>query len=203
MAPPPIVAVVLHEVAHGLMAEKLGDPTARKLKRITLNPIKHIDLFLTIILPLLLIISKSGIVFGGAKPVPVNPIYFKDPRKGMLWVALAGPVTNFILAILFYIVLNFIEPLKFSTPPAVIIHNLLIIWCAYSIIINVVLGTFNLMPIPPLDGGRIVVGILPKKLAYKYAKLERFGFIIVIFLIYYGIPQAVLEPLIKWVMTKL
>lgn len=203
MGPPLILAVVLHEVAHGWVAEKLGDPTARQLKRITLNPLRHIDPFLTIIVPGLLILSGSSIVFGGAKPVPVNPIYFKDPRRGMLWVAIAGPVTNFILAAVFYVILLILKPIEVSTLPAVLTLNLLIAWSAYSILINIVLGVFNLLPIPPLDGGRVVVGLLPEDLAYKYARLERYGFIIVIALIFMGIPQAVLAPIVEFVVRAL
>ncbi len=200
MAPPLIVAVVLHEVAHGYVAEKLGDPTARDRGRITLNPLKHIDLFMTILLPLMLILSKVGIVFGGAKAVPVNPLYFKNPRKGMLWVALAGPVTNFILAAISFGLLYFFDwAIKVEMYAAVLVHQLVLGWCAYSVLINIVLGLFNLLPVPPLDGGRIMVGILPEGLAMQYARLERFGFAIVIVMIYFGVPQLVLEPVISWI----
>lgn len=199
VAPPLLVAVILHEIAHGLVAEKLGDPTARNLKRITLNPIRHIDPFLTIILPALLIMSNTGIVFGGAKPVPVNPLYFKDPRRGMLWVALAGPVTNFVLAALSYGAVQLVEqfPMESLSPVSMLAVSLVLSWLVYSMLINLVLGLFNLLPVPPLDGGRIVTGLLPEKAAYAYAKIERFGFVIVIALIYFGIPQLVLGPIIE------
>jgi len=201
--PPLLVAVILHEIAHGLVAEQLGDPTARDAKRITLNPIRHIDPFLTIILPAVLILSGSGIVFGGAKPVPVNPLYFKNPRKGMLWVALAGPVTNFILALICYLALITVSAIEVKSWLWLVPYTIVVSWFAYGVLINLILGLFNLLPVPPLDGGRIAVGLLPESLAYKYARLERYGFLIVVALIYFGIPQMLLKPVIDYVVQFL
>lgn len=200
MVPPLLVAVILHEIAHGLAAEKLGDPTARDLGRITLNPLRHIDPFLTVILPGILILANTGIIFGGAKPVPVNPMNFKDPRRGMLWVALAGPVVNFILAGLSYGAVYLLSGISIAgtTELERFFLTLCVAWCTYSVLINIVLGLFNLLPVPPLDGGRIVVGILPEKLAFRYARMERWGFIIVVVLIYAGLPQLVLGPVIEF-----
>lgn len=201
VAPPLLIAVILHEIAHGYVAEKLGDPTAREANRINLNPIVHIDLFFTIILPVLLILSNTGIVFGGAKPVPVNPNYFKNPRKGMLWVALAGPVSNVIIAIISYLLLLAFDPVSVFLPES--LSKLLGIWLVSSIFINIVLAIFNLIPIPPLDGGRIVVGVLPEKLAYTYAKLEPYGFFILVAILYAEIPQKIILPVILFIQEVL
>lgn len=193
--PPLIVSVVLHEVAHGWAAEKLGDPTARSMGRITFNPIKHIDPFLTLLLPGLLILGGSPVVFGGAKPVPVNPVYFKSPRRGMMWVALAGPVTNFILAGICAIILRIIV----MTPlgEAGIVSNVLLNWSFQGIVINLVLGLFNLLPVPPLDGGRIAVGVLPIDLARAYARIEPYGLFIIFFLLYAKLIDPVLLPILS------
>ncbi len=194
--PPLLVAVILHEIAHGYAAEKLGDPTARQLGRITLNPVKHIDPFMTIMLPGILILSGSPIIFGGAKPVPVNPMRFKNPRRDMAYVALAGPVTNFVLAILFYFayeIYSFIFPILLAPPFVLAIVGL---WLIYGVLINLVLGLFNLLPVPPLDGGRIAVGFLPVPLAKFWARLEPFGLLIVIALLYSGLFDVFLSPVI-------
>lgn len=196
---PLLVAVILHEVAHGWMAFKLGDPTAKVLGRITLNPIKHIDPMMTIILPGILILSGSPFIFGGAKPVPVNPLNFKHPRRGMAYVAMAGPITNFILAI---IALMF-GKILFSVFPQVInllppqLSIILLLWIAQGFLINVILGLFNLLPIPPLDGGRIAVGFLPLPLARKLAGLERWGLVIVMGLLFSGTLDKVLDPIAR------
>lgn len=197
VAPPLLVAVILHEIAHGYVAELLGDPTARRENRINLNPIVHIDLFFTIILPIMLILSNTGVVFGGAKPVPVNPSYFKNPRRGMLWVALAGPVSNVIIAIISYLLLIIFGSFILLLPAS--LAKLITIWLISSIFINIVLAIFNLIPIPPLDGGRIVVGLLPEKLAYQYSRLEPFGFFILVAVLYAEIPQKIILPVIEFI----
>lgn len=194
--PPLLIAVILHEIAHGYAAEKLGDPTARQLGRITFNPIKHIDPFMTVILPGILIVSGSPIIFGGAKPVPVNPMRFKNPRRDMAYVALAGPVTNFVLALLFYFayeIYSFAFPVLLAPPFVLAIIGL---WLIYGVLINLVLGLFNLLPVPPLDGGRIAVGFLPIPLAKFWARLEPFGLIIVIALLYSGLFDVFLSPVL-------
>ena len=203
MAPPLLTAIILHEVAHGWVAEKLGDPTARALGRITLNPIKHIDPVMTLLLPGLLIASGSPIIFGGAKPVPINPGYFKNPRKGMVWVALAGPAVNIVLASICYLLVMALDKANAD----VVSHSAIVLlvgaWLVYGVVINLVLALFNLFPVPPLDGGRIAVGILPLSLARPLAKLERWGLLIVFLLLYSGVIDAYLGPIIKFVITRL
>jgi Zn-dependent protease len=180
-------AVIIHEVAHGLAAEKLGDPTARNLGRITLNPIPHIDLTMSIILPALLILSGSPFLIGGAKPVPVNWYNFARPRQDMALVALAGPVSNFIQAVFFWLLLLIVPKSEF-----------LISLLTKGIIVNVLLGTFNMLPILPLDGGRIVLGLLPSNLAIHFAKLERFGLMLVILFVVFGGFSKIFSPLFKF-----
>ena len=180
--PPLFFAMVVHEVAHAITAYKLGDPTSKYLGRITLNPVAHIDLFNTILLPLILILSGSPIIFAAAKPVPVVPNYFKDPKLGMMIVAIAGPLSNLCLAFIFAIIMKYTYGyfplgLEYGT-----IKGLFGAWIQVSFIINIVLLIFNLIPIPPLDGSRVMQWILPEELADKYSKLEPFGFIIVILL---------------------
>jgi Zn-dependent protease len=173
MALPIIIAIVFHEVAHGFVAWRLGDDTAHRLGRITLNPLRHIDLFGTIVLPLLLALSV-GFPFGYAKPVPVNPGRLLRPRRDMVLVAAAGPATNLVLAIAASMALHGVDLL----PPAAaqwLAQNLL-----NAILVNLVLAIFNMLPLPPLDGGRVAVGLLPDVLAYPLARLERFGFVILI-----------------------
>ena len=194
---PLVFAVSFHEAAHGFIAHRLGDPTARMLGRLTLNPIRHIDLWGTIIIPLVLIISQAGILFGYAKPVPVNPHYFKNSKKGMAWVAFSGPCTNLSLALLsglvFRIILwlypdlySFILGGGRTFAGAGIAAWLLVpllLMLIKSVQINVILAVFNLLPIPPLDGGRVMMGILPDHQAQTLGKIEPWGFFIVIFLI--------------------
>lgn len=188
---PLIIAVVLHEVAHGYTAYKLGDNTAKSLGRLSLNPLKHIDPFMTIILPGFLILSGSPIIFGGAKPVPVNIFNLRNPKRDMAIVAAAGPISNFILAaigVLVILGINAVFGLK-----AVWLITFFFHW----IIINVVLALFNLFPIPPLDGGRIAVGLLPKEIARPYAKLEKYGLLIVVGLLYLKVFDAYLLPVLQ------
>ena len=203
MAPPMLVAVILHEIAHGVAAEKLGDPTARKLGRITLNPFKHIDLFMTILLPGALILSGSPVIFGGAKPVPINPTYFKNPRKGMVIVAIAGPLINIILAAAAFAVLKapgFAEGIGYL---GVTVGSVLLFWLVNSVMINLVLALFNLTPVPPLDGGRVAVGLLPISLARPLARLEPYGILIVFLLLYSGLLDKVLTPILELVFNQL
>ncbi len=175
MGIPILFAVVVHETAHGWMAYKLGDMTAKKMGRVTLNPIPHIDLIGTIILPLALIISQAGFLFGWAKPVPFNPFNFHqhvNRRIGTVYVALAGPVSNFMFAFVFAFCLAFsIRFLEIS-----IVND----FFAYAILINGLLGVFNLIPIPPLDGSKILMGLLPPKFDQYLIKFERWGFFILI-----------------------
>jgi Zn-dependent protease len=178
-AVPVIIAVTLHEAAHGFVARHFGDDTAAKAGRVTLNPLKHIDPFGTIILPAFLLLSKAGFLFGYAKPVPVNFGALRHPKRDMIWVAGAGPAMNILLAIISVALLGIVVH-QGGTPP----HWLgVLLWS--SVEINLVLAVLNLWPIPPLDGSKVAVGLLPPALALPLWRLSRFGlvFVIAIFLI--------------------
>ncbi len=197
---PILIAITFHEVSHGYIAYRLGDPTAKMLGRLTLNPIPHIDPFGTIILPLMLYYFTDGrFVFGYAKPVPINPMNFKNPRKDMALSAAAGPVTNILLALLSFAVWKAVlTPLASFSPEGVaekLFRPLTLIFQS-SIVINVVLASFNMIPIPPLDGGRVLTGLLPYKQAATFSRIEPFGFIIVLILIYSGIANYIIMPFI-------
>ena len=181
-------SVVCHEIAHGYTAFKLGDPTAYRMGRLTFNPIPHIDIFGTIILPLFLALSKAGILFAWAKPVPVNPAYFRKPRTGMMQVAIAGPATNLVLALLMTLLLH----VTGSVMPGLLMRSL-----AISALINVVLMVFNLLPIPPLDGSRIVARFLRGRTLWNYMRLEPYGMFIVFGLLFLGVISQLLMPVIS------
>ena len=179
LAPGLLLALVCHEVAHGYVAYLLGDPTAKSQGRLTLNPLKHLDPIGTI--------AFFIVQFGWAKPVPVNMGYFKNPRQGMLLTAIAGPGINFILAALFAVVIHILLALEFTAgglAEKIIVPLFLI--CQAGVFVNLILGVFNLIPIPPLDGSNVLAYFLPPKLAYKYMALSRYGFIILIGLIMLG-----------------
>jgi Zn-dependent protease len=182
-----LFSAIVHEVAHGLMAERLGDDTARQEGRITLNPIVHIDPFGSILLPAMLLLAGSPILFGAAKPVPVNFNNLKNPKIGMALVSLAGPLSNFALALLFLVPIK-LGLVNFVSGPILI----------KAILINLVLGVFNLIPIPPLDGSKIVASMLPREAMYWILDKERYGFILVIIFLYAGVLDKILFPVIYW-----
>ena len=171
---PVLISISMHEAAHGYVANFLGDDTAKKLGRITLNPFKHIDRFGTIILPILLIIIKSPFIFGWAKPIPVKFNRLKNPLRDMVFVAIAGPITNIILALISASILSMMYNFGLLS------NSWLVRTCTNFFLINIILAVFNMIPIPPLDGGRVAIGLLPKFFSYQLAKLERYGFFIII-----------------------
>ena len=186
---PVIFAITVHEVAHGWVAKKYGDNTASSQGRLTLNPIKHIDLFGTIILPGLLLVTGTGFIFGWAKPVPVDPRNFKNPLHDMAIVALAGPVSNLLMAVVWALIVRLGVTIGAGTEAV----SLPLIYSGVAgISINLVLALINLLPIPPLDGSRILTGMLPRYWAWQYNRLERFGFIILLVLLYTNLLGTIL-----------
>lgn len=178
-----VFSAILHEVMHGYVADRLGDPTARLMGRLTLNPLKHLDPFLSVLLPITLILSGSPVIFGGAKPVPVDPYNLRDGRKDMALVSLAGPMTNFALAVIAALLIHVFQffPALSTSFFASTIYLILSSIVQY----NVLLALFNLLPIPPLDGSKIFALILPEKEAAVYLSLGRFGiFILLILLVF-------------------
>ncbi len=174
-------SITCHEYAHGWAAAKLGDPTAKDAGRLTLNPLAHIDPFGTIILPIILLIASRGIfTFGYAKPVPINPNHFRNPKKDIKWIGLSGPAANILIALLLVFLIKINSPLQ----------ELLFL----GAFLNLILALFNLIPIPPLDGSRVVLSFLPAQLAQNYLKIEPFGFIIILFLIWSGFFRLFLVP---------
>ena len=188
---PIVFAITVHEAAHGYAAKYFGDMTAFHLKRISLNPLRHIDPLGTIILPAALFFLQAGFIFGWAKPVPVNFSNLRNPKKDMIWVALAGPGANLLMAIFWTIVYS--NQLLFPS----IGQSFVGVMAVAGIQINIVLMVLNLLPLPPLDGGRVAVGLLPYPWASKLAGLERYGFFILIFLLATGLLGAILSPLIR------
>ncbi len=190
-AAPILFAITLHEAAHGWVAYKLGDPTAKNRGRITINPIKHIDPMGTVVVPLFLAMV-SPFVMGWAKPVPVEPRYFKSPLLDMALVAVAGPVSNFIMACLWAMFIVISNSVMSASPALRFLAEM----GEKGIIINVVLMVLNLLPILPLDGGRVLAGVLPTSLAIPFMRMERFGMLIVLLLLFSGILGKIMWPLV-------
>jgi len=180
-------AVIIHEYAHGWVAWKLGDSTARFMGRLTLNPIAHIDPIGTIFLPLILLMTHSPILFGWAKPVPVDFFNLNNPKKDMIWVSLAGPAANIIFAIALSLILKI---------PLLAANYFVVSVITTAIMANLVLAVFNLLPIPPLDGSRVAMGLLPYHLGVEYAKVEPYGFIIIFALLWIGVINTVIWPVV-------
>ena len=182
-AVPLLVAVVFHEIAHGWVANWLGDPTAARLGRLSINPIVHLDLFGSFLIPLMLILSHSPFVFGYAKPVPINFHNLRHPKRDMIWVALAGPVMNLFLALIATLAWKALVTLiagaeQTATGTVGPLLRPLAMMAQASLLINIALAVFNALPLPPLDGGRVMVGILPHPLSSMLARVEPFGFIV-------------------------
>ncbi len=197
---PIVIAITFHEVAHGYVAYRLGDPTAKMLGRLTLNPIKHIDPFGTIIMPIMLLIFTQGqFIFGYAKPVPIGVRNFKDPRRDMAITGAAGPLTNVALALVsawifsVFILTRGIVPEAVFMPVAEMLRA--------SVYFNVILAALNLLPVPPLDGGRVVAGLLPRDLAHSYERIEPYGMIIVIILLITGLAGMFIMPVARVILS--
>lgn len=209
-----LFAITLHEASHGWAASKFGDYTAQRLGRVTLNPIAHIDPIGTVLLPLLLVVVGAP-AFGWAKPVPVNPLNLKNPRRDNLWISAAGPASNLTVAAaaLLSIVL-----LKLASPGvAVFLRNFLLgrgqlprgfypleglaLILFYGVLVNTYLAVFNLIPIPPLDGSGILIGVLPDEAAQKYDRLRPYGFLLVLALIYLGLLRIIIRPIEIFILT--
>lgn len=183
-----IVALAAHESAHAWSAHLLGDTTARDTGRMTLNPLAHIDPLGTLILPAVLILTRFPVVFGWAKPVPVDPSKFSSPRKGLMITSAAGPAANFIVAMVCAVFLRLISA-------GILPLQALGLFFFYCMIINIIIGLFNLIPVPPLDGSNIVAGILAPDVALSYMRLSRYGMIILFVLLYLGLFQRILLPI--------
>jgi Zn-dependent protease len=195
---PIIFAITLHEAAHGYVARHFGDPTAWQLGRISLNPLRHVDLVGTLLVPaLILLVSSGGLLFGWAKPVPVDFGKLRRPKQDMLWVAAAGPGANLVMALIWALVLKFA-----IGAPEHAYSEALKEMARVGISINGVLMILNLLPLPPLDGGRIVVSILPHHAAWKFAQLERWGFPILLALLFLGLLDTILRPFL-WAFNTL
>ena len=198
---PVLAAIILHEIAHGIVAYRLGDPTAARMGRLTLNPLPHIDPVGTVLLPLMLLVARAPFLFGYARPVPVNFANLRNPKRDMIYVAAAGPFMNIMLAVASAAVLK--ELLHLQLPAEGALSGILIatltpiaVMARNSVIINVVLAVFNLLPILPLDGGRVLAGFLPRAQAIAFARLEPFGFLIVIVLLATNVLDNVIGPVI-------
>ncbi|WP_045210837.1 site-2 protease family protein [Desulfonatronovibrio magnus] len=194
VAVPLLAGITLHEVAHGYVAYRFGDPTAKNAGRLTLNPLKHLDPMGTIVL----VVTR---MIGWAKPVPINPSYFENPRKGIFWVSLAGPMANFGLAVIFYLlfdIFRFMQGVMSAGYADAFLGPAMLI-CFYGILINIILGIFNLFPIPPLDGSKMLATFLPGRLASQYMSLEKYGFIILILLIFLGVFRGLFSHVAQFV----
>lgn len=186
-----LLSAIIHELAHGYTALLNGDTTAKNAGRLSFNPMRHIDTFGTIILPVALILMRSPVVFGWAKPVPINPMNFRNRKKGVITVSLAGPFSNFMLILLAALIWRI-----FPHNPA--LNTVLM----YTVLINAVLGVFNLIPIPPLDGSHVMGLFLPKNIRCHYYAIGRYGFLILFGLLWLGLFDRVVAPVVEWIMRS-
>ncbi|MBI3069204.1 MAG: site-2 protease family protein [Betaproteobacteria bacterium] len=198
---PVVFAITLHEAAHGYVAKHFGDLTAYAEGRVSLNPLRHIDPVGTVLVPLVLLMltklfTGGGILFGWAKPVPVNFGNLRHPKRDMLWVAAAGPLSNFAMALVWasLLKLGLAAPGNYFAPPLALMG-------AAGVFVNVIFMVLNLLPLPPLDGGRIVVSLLPYRMAYQFSRIEPYGFLILLMLLFSGLLGVVMWPMIGAVMS--
>lgn len=206
---PLVIAIVFHEVAHGLVARRLGDPTAEQRGRLTFNPIKHVDPFGTVILPMILAISHAGAIFGWAKPVPVDYARLRNPRRDMILVALAGPGMNLLLAFAGALILTATLALSGGAEEGA--GRFIALNALNFVYINIFLGIFNLLPVPPFDGGHVVEGLLPPALGQQFRKIGRFSLLVFVMLLLVlpaispraDVIGRVVSPIVNWVATAM
>ena len=196
-AVPVVFAITLHEASHGYVARIFGDHTAYMLGRVTLNPLKHIDPVGTVLVPAVLFLLKAPFLFGWAKPVPVNFGNLNHPKRDMLWVAAAGPAANFAMAFFWMLIY------RLSAPDGALASDGMLLMSRAGVLVNVVLMVLNLLPIPPLDGGRIAISLLPHSLAAGYARLEPYGFMIILVLLASNVLDRLMSPMISLVLRLL
>ncbi|MDH3647964.1 MAG: site-2 protease family protein [Gammaproteobacteria bacterium] len=193
-APPALLAITLHEVAHGAMARHFGDRTAEMLGRLTINPLKHIDPIGTVVVPIALLVLGSSFLFGWAKPVPVATRNLRNPKRDMVYVAAAGPAANLLMALGWAILIKIVSELGLVSQPA---FQAVVVMASFGITINVFLAVLNMLPIPPLDGGKVASGLLPLRMSSTLDRIEPYGFFVLLGLMYAGVLWPIMMPIVK------